>query len=319
MLRISQTNISGVRRPAFTLEQLRSFVAVAGTEHITRAAGSLYLTQAAVTQQVRHFQKAIGLQLLERDGRRIRLTDAGRNIAEACKAALRAVEVVEESALAVRNLQAGSLQIGASPTCATYYLPPFLAAFTGAHPGIKLSMVVEPSVDLNRKVMSGTLDCAVIEGTPDPDLACLGLAADELVLIAHRDHPLARLRRVTPADFAQHRYLGRGPEWSAERNVRDMIGDAYDHVEAMNLGHPEYVRAAALAGLGYAALSERAIAGDLASGVLVRLPVPPVTRAISAVRRHGRGGPVQEAFWEMLAGRQVPASGTMPTDGPSKP
>jgi DNA-binding transcriptional LysR family regulator len=308
-----------VRRPSFTLEQLRSFVAVAGTEHISRAAGSLYLTQAAVTQQVRHFQQALGLQLLERDGRRIRLTDAGRNMAEACKAALRAVEVVEESALAVRNLQAGSLQVGASPTCATYYLPSFLAEFASSHPGIKLSMVVEPSVELNRKVVAGTLDCAVIEGTPDPDLACIELAVDELVLIAHRDHPLARLRRITPADFRPHRYLGRGPEWSAERNVRQMIGEAYDQVDAMNLGHPEYVRAAALAGLGYAALSRRAVAGDLASGVLRRLPVAPVSRAITAVRRRGRGGPVQEAFWAMLAGGHVPASGTMPTDGRSKP
>jgi DNA-binding transcriptional LysR family regulator len=307
-----------VRRPSFTLEQLRSFVAVADTEHISRAAGSLYLTQAAVTQQVRHFQRAVGLQLLERDGRRIRLTDAGRNMAEACKAALRSIQVVEESALAVRNLQAGSLQVGASPTCATYYLPPFLAVFARGHPGIKLAMVVGPSADLNRKVLAGTLDCALIEGAPDPALACIQLAADELLLVAHREHPLAQLRRIAQADLTQHRYLGRGPEWSAERNVRQMIGDAYDQVDAMNLGHPEYVRAAALAGLGYAALSRRAVESDLASGILKRLPVPPLTRAISAVRRHGRGGPVQEAFWETLAGGHLPASGKMPSDGPSQ-
>jgi len=58
-----------VRRPSFTLEQIRSFVEVAETEHISRAAAALYLTQAAVTQQVRHFERAVGLQLLERGGR----------------------------------------------------------------------------------------------------------------------------------------------------------------------------------------------------------------------------------------------------------
>lgn len=304
-----------MRRPTFTLEQLRSFVAVADTEHISRAAASLFLTQAAVTQQVRHFERAVGLQLFERDGRRVRLTDAGRNIAEACKAALRSVEVVDESALAMRNLQAGSLQVGASPTCATYYLPPILAAFSGRHPGVKLSMVVEPSADLCRRVVAGTIDCAVIEGQPDPQLVCFELARDELVLVAHRDHPLARMRRVASSDLAGHRYLGRGPEWSAERTVREMIGEAYDGVEAMNLGHPEYVRAATIAGLGYAALSRRAVASDLASGVLKRLPIAAVTRAISAVRRHGRGGPAQEAFWDMLSGGKTPPSGRMPTDG----
>ena len=83
-----------MRKPAFTLEQLRSFVAVAENEHISRAAASLFLTQAAVTQQLHHFEQAVGLQLLERDGRRVRLTDAGRSLAETCRAALRSVEVV---------------------------------------------------------------------------------------------------------------------------------------------------------------------------------------------------------------------------------
>lgn len=306
------------RRPTFTLEQLRSFVAVAETEHISRAAAAQFLTQAAVTQQVRHFEQALGLQLFERDRRRIRLTDAGRSIVDACKAALRAVEVVDESALAMRNLGAGSLQVGASPTCATYYLPSYLTRFASSYPDIRLSMLVEPSGDLNRKVAAGTLDCAVIEGALDPGLVSVELARDELVLIAHSNHPLARLRRVTEADLARHRYLGRGPQWSAERNVREMMGVAYDKVDTMNLGHPEYVRAAALAGLGYAALPRRAVAADLASGVLKRLPVAPVSRAISAVRRHARGGPAQEAFWEMLTGGHVPASAKMPSDGRSK-
>jgi DNA-binding transcriptional LysR family regulator len=303
------------RRPTFTLEQLRSFVAVAETEHISRAAGSLFLTQAAVTQQLQHFERSVGLRLFERDGRRIRLTDAGRRIADACKAALRAVEVVGESALVMRNLQAGSLQVGASPTCASYYLPSVLAGFSHRHPGVKIGMLVETSADLNRKVAAGAIDCALIEGAPDPSLICVELARDELLLVAHHDHPLSHLRRVTGADLAHHRYLGRGPEWSAERTVRQMIGDAYDHVDAMNLGHPEYVRAAAVAGLGFAALSKRAVEADIASGVLTRLPVAPVSRPIVAVRRQGAGGPAQEAFWEMLTGGRIPASGKMPTDG----
>ena len=306
------------RRPAFTVEQLRTFVAVAESEHISRTAASLYLTQGAVTQQVRHFEKALGLQLFERDGRRVRLTDAGRGIGDSCRAALRALEVVEESALAMRNLQAGSLRVGGSPTCATYYVPSYLATFSGTHPGITLSMVVDTSANLCRQVIAGTIDCALIEGTPDPELLCVEVARDDLLLIAHRDHPLSRLRRVTDADLTRHRYLGRGPEWSAERHVRQMIGDAYDHVEAMNLGHPEYVRAAAIAGLGYAALSRRAVAADLHSGVLKRLPVTPLSRSISAVRRHARGGPAQEAFWDLLSHGHAAPSAKMPsTDGPS--
>jgi len=307
-----------VRKPAYTLEQLRSFVAVAETEHISRAAASLYLTQGAVTQQVRHFERAVGLQLLERDGRRVRLTDAGRALAEACRDALRSVEVMDDTAQAMKELQAGSLHVGASPTCATYYLPPHLAEFTRRHPGIKLNVLVEPSAELNRRVVAGTLDCAIIEGASFPELTAVELTQDELVVVAHRKHPLSQLRRMTPADLVGHLYLGRGSEWSAERTVRDMLGEVYDTIDALNLGHPEYVRAAAIAGLGFAALPKRAVAADLQSGQLRRLPIPPGVRPIIAVRRKGHGGPVQEAFWAQLTGGETPASGTISTDGRDK-
>src|SRR5207249_3986101 len=174
-----------MRRPSFTIEQLRSFVAVAEHGHVSRAAASLFLTQAAVTQQVRHFERAVGLQLLERDGRRVRLTDAGRSLADACRAAMRAVEVMDDTAQAAKELQAGSLHVGASPTCATYYLPPHLAEFTRRHPGVKLSVVVEPSAELNRRVVAGTLDCAIIEGASFPELTAVELTQDELVVVAH--------------------------------------------------------------------------------------------------------------------------------------
>jgi DNA-binding transcriptional LysR family regulator len=289
-------------RPSFSLEQVRSFVAVAEHEHISKAAASLFLTQGAVTQQVRHFERAVGLQLLERNGRGVRLTDAGRTLAVACRAALRSVQVLEDSAEAIKSVHAGSLHLGASPTCASYYLPERLARFTRLHAGIKLSMTVEPSAEINRQVVAGALDCGVIEGKPDPELLTAVLDHDELILVAHRDHPLASLRRVNAAELARHRYLGRGRAWAAEQNVRDMIGVAFDRSETLNLGHPEYVRAAALAGLGYAALPRLAVAADLASGSLKRLPGRSSFRAISAIRRRDQGGPVLEEFWQLLAG-----------------
>jgi len=304
-----------VRHPAFTLEQIRSFVEVAETEHISRAAASLFLTQAAVTQQVRHFERAVGLQLLERDGRRVRLTDAGRTLAEACRGALRAVQVMEDTAKAIHELEAGSLHVGASPTCATYYLPPHLAEFTRQHPAVKLEVAVAGTPELNRRVLAGSLDCALIEGEPDPALVSWELSPDELILVAHRDHPLSQLKRVTPSELARHRYLRRGPEFSAENAVRQMIGEGYDRMESMSLGHPEYVRAATVAGLGWSALPKRAVVGDIRLGILKSLPVPPIVRSIMVIRRRSQGGPAQEAFWTMLTGGKAPASGKISSDG----
>jgi DNA-binding transcriptional LysR family regulator len=296
-----------VRKPGFTLEQLRSFMAVAETEHVSKAAASLFLTQGAVTQQLRHFEQALGLRLLERDGRGVRLTDAGRGLAVTCRAALRALEVLEETAQSMKHLDAGSLHLGASPTCASYYLPARLAGFAQRFPAVQLSVIVEPSASINAQVLAGAIDCGVIAGRPQPGLVTAVLAHDELILIVHKDHPLAHLRRVTAAQLMQHRYLGRGPSLSAEKNVREMLGEAYDRSESMNLGHPEYVRAAAIAGLGYAALPLLAVEADLKSGILVRLPGPSSKRAITAVRRPSVGGPTLEEFWLHLTGRTQPA------------
>jgi DNA-binding transcriptional LysR family regulator len=289
-----------VSKPQFTLEQLRSFVAVAESEHVTKAAESLFLTQGAVTQQLRHLEKGLGLQLLERAGRGVRLTDAGRALAIACKAVLRSVEIVEDTARSMKALESGSLDLGASPTCASYYLPSRLAAFSSRYPAVKLTVTVEPSAALSAQVLAGAIDCAVIEGEPPSGLMAVVLARDELVVVAHRDHPLSQLRRVTSTQLAKYRYLGRGPTWVADQTIRKMVGRAYDLSEVMNLGHPEYVRAAALAGLGYAALSLLAVEADLASGVLRRLPTPSVERAIRAIRRRSAGGPTLEEFWRHL-------------------
>lgn len=287
-------------KPAFTVEQVRSFLAVAEHEHVSRAAASLHLTQGAVTQQVHNFERAIGVRLLERDGRGVRLTDAGRGLAISCRAALRAFQVVEDSARALKMLEAGSLHLGASPTCATHYLPPRLAEFNREFPSVTLSVTVEPTLEINAQVKAGALDCGLIEGDPLPDLLSAVLTHDELVLVVHRDHALATAKRLTAAQLSKYRYLGRGREWSAEATVRTMIGEAYERSEVMSLGHPEYVRAAALAGLGYAALPLLAVRDDIEAGLLHRLPLPAAARPIRAIRRHAQGGPTLEEFWRYL-------------------
>lgn len=300
-----------MHKPTFTLEQLRSFVAVAENEHISRAAVDLFLTQGAVTQQVHHLEQAVGLQLLERDGRRVRLTDAGREVAVGCRAVLRAVQVLEDTGRSMKSLKAGSLHVGASPTCATFYLPARLSEFARRHPGIKLDVTVEPTSEINRQVTAGALDCGMIEGDPDPALLATRLALDELIVVVSSDHPLAAERTVDAEDLSRHRYLRRGPTWSAEHRVRELLGDAYDRAEVLNLGHPEYVRAAVIAGLGFAALPTLAVKDEIAAGTIRALPVPSIIRPISAIRRRTRGGPVQEAFWDHLTGAAKTVSNTI--------
>lgn len=287
-------------RPRFTLEQLGSFLAVAEHGHVTRAAESLHLTQGAVTQQLRLFERALGVQVVERVGRRIRLTTEGRTIADAGRAAMRSLQAVEEAARAAREAEAGSLHVGASQTAAAYYLPEPLASFTALRPQVGLSVVLGNTPDICAQVAGGLLDCGLVEGTfSQPGLVDQRIALDEVILVAHPDDPLAGAGHLTRQRLAAGRYLARDEGSGTESIAREILGDAYEAVSKLHLGHLDVVRTAALRGLGFAALPRIAVAEELEAGRLKELAVPARRRWVRAVRRT-EAGAVLDAFWREL-------------------
>jgi DNA-binding transcriptional LysR family regulator len=288
-------------RLPFTLEQLRTFLAVARQESISGAAASLYLTQGAVSQQVANLEAALGLRLLERHGRRVRLTEGGRAVATACEATIRAVEGVSETSRRFTRLEAGSLHIGASPTAAASYLPGLLARFTRLYPTVRIKVVTENNPTVAASVASGVLDCAMVEGHSDhhTELVEREFAEDEVLVTVGPDHPLAARSSVTVADLLDQRYLGREPGAALEAMAMELLGPAYHKIQRMELGHLDAVRAAALAGLGFALLPHVAINRALEMGLLIELPFPRRRRWISLVRRAAEGSAVLEEFWRV--------------------
>ena len=300
-------------RLAFTIEQVRSFVAVSDTGSVTAAARSLFLSQAAVTQQVRNFERALDLVLLERSSGRVHLTSAGRVVAEAARTALLALTAVEETAAGARALATGSLELGATPAAAAVYLPPLLARFTEEYPGLE---VVVTTVNLRTavdRVHDASLECAVVEGPNDRgELDELVLAEDELVVVAAAEHALAGAERVDTLTLSGHRYLAREPGAAIELFAAEMLGEAHAAARRMQLGQMDAVQAAARAGLGYAVLPRAVVERDLADGSLVELPVASMRRSLTAIRRRPRGSPALEAFWAVLEQAAGAASAPRP-------
>ena len=287
-------------RLPFTLEQLTTFVAVAQQQSMSAAARSLYLTQGAVSQQVANLEAALGLRLLERAGRRARLTEAGREIAAACEAAIRSVDAVAEQARRLTSLEAGSLHIGASPTSAAHYLPALLASFTAVYPGVRIKVVTENTPAVSAKVASGVLDCAMVEADEgEHDLVRSPIAEDEVLLVVAPNHPLGKLRHFDIEELVRHRYVGREPGAAMEAIAVEVFASRYDSLARIELGHLDAVRGATLAGLGYAVLPRIAIARELAEGRLKELPIAPRKRWISLLRRPSSGTPTLEEFWRL--------------------
>ncbi|GAC1658244.1 MAG: LysR family transcriptional regulator [Candidatus Dormibacteraceae bacterium] len=293
-------------RPSFTMEQVRTFLAVAEREHVTRAAEEIHLSQGAVTQQIQLFERAVGLPLFERVGRSVRLTDAGSEMMGACRALIRAAEAVVEAADALRSIESGSVHVGASQTAASYYLPAALASFLQRHPGVRMTVVPGNTAGVWTQVAEGVLDCGLVEGDlPSSELTAIALAEDELVLVAGPANPLALTRRLEPRRLAGAVYLARERGSGTEALVRERLGPVYEQLRRVELGQLDAVRAAAVAGAGIAALPRIAVAAELRSGELTVLGIAPWHRTIHAVRRPGAGGPAFEAFWKILKSDQL--------------
>lgn len=292
-----------IRKPHISLEQVRTFIAVSKAANMSRAAEALFLTQGAVTQQIRHLERALDVQLIERTGRGVRLTLVGVEVAAACTAAARELEGIEETARLHRSLGTGSIHIGASPTSANHYLPPLLTKYKQRFPRVEIKVTTASTPSVAKQVANAEVDCGLIEGpTSYPNLEARELYEDAMVVVVSCAHPLAKSRHPGKEELRRHDYLAREPSSAAEALAREMLGQAYGVSPRMELSHLDAVRAAVIEGLGFAVLPEVVVARELKAGDLVRLGIPRKKRWITAIRRPTTRVPSVEAFWSILPG-----------------
>lgn len=287
-----------------TIEQLRVFAAVAEHEHVTRAAEALQMSQPAVSHQLRRLEATLRIRLFERVGRGVKLSGDGRALLPTVTAALTAISVVHEAATARRGLMSGSLSLAASNTIGIYKLPTWLAGYVESVPAVDVRVRLVNTLEAITLVREAQVDCALIEGPGRTgDLEHLTIEVDELVVVASSDHPLAGLKVVRTADLSRHRYIAREPGSGTEALAAEMLGAAYRRGRVLELGQVDAVRAAALAGLGYAVISLAAVREDLRLERLRQLNVGrrTLSRSLEALRRHSSLSPALEAFWTHLA------------------
>ncbi|KZY42108.1 LysR family transcriptional regulator [Roseovarius sp. HI0049] len=211
-----------------TLDQLRIFLAVAERAHVTRAADALKMTQSAVSAALRALEAQHGVQLFDRVGRGITLTEAGRSFVPAAKSVLHQAETAE---LILDDLSArprGRLRIEASQTVATYFLPPALVRLRQTHPDLAVRLVVGNTSSVARAVADGAADLGFVEGeVAHGDLRTRVVARDELVLIMRRDHPAAR----TPMSAKAYRKL----DWVMREEGSGTRSEVEAHLAQMGL------------------------------------------------------------------------------------
>jgi LysR family hydrogen peroxide-inducible transcriptional activator len=190
------------------MHQLRYFVAVAQTNSFSRAAETCFVSQPSLSQQIAKLEAQVGHRLLDRLGRRVQLTDAGRQLLDSAMAILATVEDAKRRLQDDGNLAGCRLTLGAIPTIAPYLLPVLLRRFEKRHAGVEMTVHEDVTRNLIGAVISGELDLAVMAlPFEDERLALEELWTEPLLLALPRGHRLARKKEVSMEEMREERFL----------------------------------------------------------------------------------------------------------------
>ena len=272
------------------LDQLRGFLETAREKSFTRAAEKLFLTQPAVSLQVKALEERLGERLFERRGKQVLLTEAGRLLFSRAEEIFGMVEQAKQDLAALRELRTGRLCIGTSDTNCAYVLPPAVKVFREAYPGVEIRLTDRMSPEVVRLVLEGAVDFGLATlPVRDTRVDAYPLFYREDVVICGLGHPLAERGQVLLQDLGAYPMLmlERG---STSRGLLDRTFAEAGVVPevAMELGSIEVIKRFVEIGLGIALVPEVAVREEARAKRLraIRVEGIPV-RQVGVVRRTG--------------------------------
>ena len=289
------------------LHQLRYFVAAAEAGSMTLAARRCHVAQPSLSQQVRKLEESLGVELFDRLGRGVALTEAGRALLPRARAILAQVHEVESGVRG--DVAAGRvrLAVGAIPTMAPYLLPGLIAALREEHPECEVVVREDLTENLVERLVESELDVAVMSAPVEHELIELGIVGREgLMVVAAADHPvvasgsitLADLRELPAVTLDEVHCLGKQvSDFCAARRLAGNVVCRMTQIETLL----EFVRM----GLGVSIVPEMVSRHDGHAGrryLPFRREAP--TREIALAWRRGRRrGRLAVRFGELLAAR----------------
>jgi len=258
----------------YTLRQLEVFLATAHHENVSRAAVDLAMSQSAASGALRELEQQFDVQLFDRIGKRLRLSEFGRQLRPAAEDLLARARALEQS-LSGEEVS-GRLQVGATLTIGNYLAVPMIADFRQRYPGADVALTVANTAAIAEGVANFELDIGLVEGEfVHPDLHSQYWQGDELLVFAAPGHPLARRRALSDRDLVQLDWIVREPGSGTRQTFeRAMYGLLPELHIVLELQHTEAIKRAVEAGLGVGCLSRISLVEAFARGSLVPLRVP---------------------------------------------
>lgn len=287
-----------------TIHQMRLFHCLASHLSFTKVAKELHLSQSGVSIQIKRLAESVGIPLIEKIGKKIYLTDAGRELFVAADDVLNRLELLSKDIQDMEENIRGSLRISAITT-SKYFMPHLLGHFLKLYPDVEPSLTITNQTKVGRRLVENLDDIFIMGRLPlNIELEANYFLDNPLVMVAPADHPLAHKKNIPLSAIANERFISR-EKGSGTRAFRTRLyernglkANAY-----MELGSAEAVKQAVMAGLGISVLSLHNIQLELEAGLLTVLDVQhfPANRKWYAVHlKEKRLSRTSQRFLEFL-------------------
>jgi DNA-binding transcriptional LysR family regulator len=292
------------------ISELRVFLKVASERSFSRAAMKLHRTQPAVSQSIRRTEDALGERLFDRTTKDATLTEAGRLLHEYADRLIRLSDEAHAAVKDLKDLRRGRVLIGANEA-SVHAILPLIARFRESHPLVHVEVRRVPARQIGAEVAQGTLDFGILTFLPsEAGLKSVVLGQDELVMLVHPTHPLAKARSVTLAECARQTVIAHNdPSHVRERVLRQFQQQGIPANILISLPSLEGIKRAVAMELGVAVLPRRCAEAEIARRELVALNIPDVRfkRQVRLVyRKVGHRSHAATAFLEQVTSLVVP-------------
>ena len=287
-----------------TLHQLKVFEVVARHGSFTRAAEELFLTQPTVSIQVKQLTKAVGLPLFEQVGKRLYLTDAGRELLTTCREIFDRLDQFEMTVANFKGLKQGRLRL-AAVTTTKYFVPRLLGPFCQRYPGIDVEFQVTNHEGLVARLSENLDDLYILSQLPEHlDISYHAFLENPLVVLAPIDHPLAHEKNIPLKRLVDEPFIMREPGSGTRSSVQKLFDEQGISVRVrLELGSNEAIKQAIIGGLGISVLSLHTLGLEGRSDKLAILDVEgfPIRRQWYAIYPAGKQlSVVAQTFFEYL-------------------
>ena len=291
------------------LNELQVLQAVAAERSFSRAAARLHRTQPAVSQAIRRLEEELGERLFDRSSKGGRLTEAGTILLDYAERLTRLQDEAEAAVRELQELRRGRVVIGVNEA-AVHVLLPIVVRFREAHPHAQVEMRRVQSRQIPGEVLNRSLDFGLVTFPPgERGLLSVSLGVDELVMLAHPKHPLARRRRITMEEFGRQTIIAHNDPSPRRERVLRLFEEKHAPINIqMSLPSLDGIKRAVEMNLGVALLPRRCALSEIARKQLaaVRVPQLRVPRSLRLVyRRTGESSHAASAFLKAAQGQAV--------------